>query len=190
MFFSMDVQPLSQWWIRAFDEQIARKTELAKLLRITIYGPWKPDEQKKILLDLVHSLNGKGFMDTDVVEGALRPNPKNLNSFDISASYLESSDVNFLVFTLEGACRGVDTELGYVLMHPIMVNKRSNCVVFNQERGGRQSLSQLQIDRLKDLGDIPLVPFNTWEQLNESAYYWATEYLKRYEPILIGRLSR
>lgn len=177
---------MTEWWRHAYEERVAERARLAKLIRITIYGSWQPPDQKQILLNLVNYLRNKGFSDTDIVEGEKRPNPGGLNSFDVSTFYLESSDVNFLVFTLEGTRLGVTTELDYILMSPIMVKKWRFCVVFNQTKETEQSLGKLQQDRLANLGEIPVVPFEPWEELNKSAHRWALIFLKRLGHILSG----
>jgi len=175
---------LTEWWRHAYEERVVERTRLAKFIKITIYGSWQPSDQKQILLNLVNYLRKKGFSDIDIVEGEKRPNPGGLNRFDVSTFYLESSHVIFLVFTLEGARLGVTTELDYILLSPIMVEKWRFCVVFNQTKRTKQSLGPLQQDKLADLGEIPVVPFESWEELNESAHRWVLIFLKKLGHIL------
>ena len=65
-----------------------------------------------------------------------------------------------------------------------MVYKRSYCVVFEQTKGDEKSIGKVQRDRLIELGEIPIVPFLTWKELNTIAYRWAIIFLKRFETIL------
>jgi GH35 family endo-1,4-beta-xylanase len=179
---------LSDWWQVAYQRRTAEKALANAQLRITIYGSFSPNGEKDNLLRLAQHLREHGFDDTDIVEGLRRPNPWGYNSHEISKFYLECSDVNFLVFSRSGARLGVTTELDLVLDSPELAARRSCCVVFEQMEGTARSLGKLQQDRLLEVGEISVVPFETWKQLCEIAYLWAVDFCKKLSPMLRARL--
>jgi hypothetical protein len=176
------------WWEAAYARRIKESADIKSQLRITIYGSFRPASERRRLEALANKLRQRGFPDTDLVEGEKRPNPDKLNSYEISVFYLQVSDVNFLVFTLQGRCKGVTTELDHVLESPEMTLKRSYCVVFNQMVGTRSAVGQLQLDRIRDLGDVGIVPFLNNKELEDSCYLWATDFCKRLRILLVARL--
>jgi hypothetical protein len=167
---------------------MAEKALANAQLRITVYGSFSPPHEKDNLLRLAQHLRERGFDETDIVEGPRRPNPWGFDSHQISEFYLQCSDVNFLVFSRFGARLGVTTELDLLLDSPVVATRRSFCVVFDQMEGTARSLGKLQQDRLAELGEIPVVPFETWEQLHEVAYLWGVEFCKRLGSTLRARL--
>lgn len=163
------------------------------MLRISIYGSWWPDEQKQILRDLVSFLRTKNFIETDIVEGERRPNVKGLSSINISVHTLEVSDLNYLVFTREGTRLGLTTEFDYVLFNPRMIDTWGKCIIFNQHDGDRDSINDLQRSRLDELNylrpRIPVVPFQTIDELHDSAYAYAVDCTKAIGHLLRLRLE-
>ena len=182
---------LTEWWQIAFERRLAEKKKIIKFLRITIYGSFWPNNQKCKLLEIVDFLQEKGFEDTDIVGGILRPNPGELNIFDLSMFWLKESDLNFLIFTREGKRIGVTTELDQILISPDMYEIWSNCVIFHQIEDDRDSIGDLQKSKIRDLNKnrerVCIVPFETWENLKSDLYLHAFDCYKAMSNILYIR---
>jgi hypothetical protein len=183
---------LNDWWDYSFQRRKAERSVTMSLMRCTVYGSFQPPEQKEQLEDLSRHLRNKGFKNVDIIGGPLRPHPKDFDSYQISIHYLEESDVNLLVYTLKGSRLGLTTECDHVLNSPLMFKRWGSCIIFNQTDSNGQSIGQLQRDRLMEINSgqqrIPVVPFETHNELLDSAYNQLVDFHKAIGSILRQRL--
>jgi hypothetical protein len=188
------VKRLTEWWDYCFQRRKAERLATMSLMRCTVYGSFQPPEQKKQLESLSLHLRSNGFTNVDIIGGPLRPHPIEYNSYQISIFYLEESDVNLLVYTLTGSRLGLTTECDHVLNSPSMFKRWNSCIILNQtDPEGKDSIGQLQKDRIMEINSgqqrIPIVPFETYEELAEIAYYQLIDFHKALGSILRQRIN-
>jgi hypothetical protein len=153
-----------------------------------VYGSFWPKREKSKLVRLAEKLRERGFPDTDIVGGPLRPSIEGLDCFELSVFYLDESDVNFLVFSPKGKRLGVTTELDHVLNSPQMMLKRRFCVVLDEIHNGRSSIGALQRARLRELADVSIVQFHDGGELLDACYSWARQFCRQLDPELRSRV--
>ena len=163
-------------WERFYTEWKNGWLQYKQHMEITIYGSYKPDAQKRLLIRLKDALIQEGYTSTRLVEDF--PNPKNLSSFELSKACLEYSDVNFLVFTFAGKRFGVSRELAHCCS-PSMIDRRWRCVSFEQRKANRTALPPMNSKELESLhiSNISRVEFGDQRQLRNAMLGMATEYL-------------
>ncbi len=146
-------------------------------MEITIYGSYNPPDQKNLLIRMKNALVLEGYSSAKIVEE--RPNPTNLDEFEISKACLEFSDVNFLIFTFAGKRFGVIRELAYCAGSTAMTDRRWRCVLCAETKGKRSALPTLSGRELEKLhvSKILLIPFRDEVQLKNALIGTAWKYL-------------
>jgi hypothetical protein len=179
---------VSNWPDDGYKRRLRERDEVFSRLRLTLYGSFQPQKEKEKLESLASELRHRGFLDTGIVGDSRRPNREMLDTYQLSIFYLEESDANFLIFPQTGKRLGVTAELAHILESLEMSRKRSTCVIFDQLKGKHGSLTQLQLDRIAELGDIELVPFSDWNKLPNFCFNRAVEMCRRLWVLLRSRV--
>jgi len=156
----------TKFWEIAIEKRLAERQELMPLLHTTVYGPFNPTSEKSKLKRLVIMLSDYGFTNTDIIGSTNRPNLNGLDRHEISKFYLEESDVNLLVFTLEGSYQGLITEFDMITSFN-MRDKWDTCIICYEKKNKKKALGSLQLDRLKQINigrtRIVVIPFSNFE---------------------------
>lgn len=121
-------------------------------LRITVYGSYRPPEEKRRLVAQRDFLRGRGYRNTFLVEDMYEAPDNEGGALDQSKRCLEDSDTNFLIFTMDGKIAGVTRELAHVATSPSMADKILHCVMFDQVRDGISAASPLSLGDVKNSG--------------------------------------
>lgn len=150
-------------------------------------------EEKRRLINLKQFLILEGYGSTRLVED-YEESTRKMNPFDSreeklswkSESCLEFSHVNFLVFTHDGKCQGVSSELAYCRNSLSMIDRRWRCKVFDEIRNGLPATSFM--DRggpYSAFGGIERIKFNNDGDLHKLALDVADKLLYGLHPYLL-----
>ena len=115
------------------------------------------------------------------------PNKTNKNALEISIDCLETSDVNFLIFTREGKNQGVTRELTHIATEPDMSSKAKFCTVFDETKDERGSMSDLSINDIENSG-IERREFQSEGQLQKALLQQAFAKTRMLKDVLTNRL--
>jgi len=175
----------SRW--EKYNRRIAKDFEpLKRVMTMTIYGSYYPQSEKDFLISQRNFLRDKGYVNTNIVDDYLDPEP-DITSLEKSTRCLEFSDVNFLVFTREGKRYGVSRELTHIATSSTMIDKIPFCTVFEQIRDERGSIPPLSLDDINNSG-INRREFETEQQLQTALSQQSFAKLRRLQSTLIKRL--
>lgn len=124
---------------------------VAERLRITIYGSYQPDSERRMLETQRDSLRLAGYPLTRLVSDYAEL-WEDATPLEISERCLETSDANFLIFTKNGKNLGVTHEIAYASMSASMADRAHHCVVFDEVFGSRGTASALSVESIKNSG--------------------------------------
>jgi hypothetical protein len=141
-----------------------------KLLNITIYGSYHPEEDLNLLERLRDILINDGYDNTALVTDR----PTDVDSLEVSQQSLIFSDINLFVFTRTGKRFGIIDELASLTLVKELFVKIPFSMVFDQVEGERSSIPDLSMKRTEKNG-IQRREFSTGEQLEQiivKETYW------------------
>ena len=172
-------------WSKFNERHVGIYKKLREVLVITIYGPYYPESEKEFLIKQRDFLRESDYTRTNLVIDY--PNEANRNALEISIDCLETSDVNFLIFTREGKNQGVTRELTHVTTGPSMANKVKFCTVFDETKDAIGSMSNLSINDIEN-SDIERREFQSEEQLQKALLQQAFAKTRMLKYVLTNRL--
>ena len=172
-------------WSKFNERHVGIYKKLRGVLVITIYGSYYPESEKEFLIKQRNFLRESGYSRTNLVIDY--PNEANRNPLEISIDCLETSDVNFLIFTREGKNQGVTRELTHITTEPDMANKVKFCTVFDETKDARGSMSDLSINDIENSG-IGRREFQSEEQLQKALLQQAFAKTRMLKDVLTNRL--
>ena len=172
-------------WSKFNERHVGIYKKLREVLVITIYGPYYPESEKEFLIKQRDFLRESDYMRTNLVIDY--PNEANRNALEISIDCLETSDVNFLIFTREGKNQGVTRELTHITTEPDMANKTKFCTVFDETKDERGSISDLSIIDIRNSG-IERREFQSEGQLRKALLQQAFAKTRMLKDVLTNRL--
>lgn len=168
------------------DHQLRRFMEVAEQLRITLYGSYYPDSERRLLERQRDTLRSAGYPMTNLVSDYPKPR-KGATPLEISELCLETSDANFLIFTRNGKNLGVTHEIAYVSMSDSMADRARHCVVFDEVLDNYGAASTLSTESIKNSG-IARYEFCGEDDLRQGLVSHAYQQVRMQYGMLRGRL--
>ena len=135
------------------DSQLSKFRKVAEQLRITIYGSYQPDSERRLLERQRDALRSAGYPLTNLVDDYAIPR-EGATPLEISVRCLETSDANFLIFTQNGKNLGVTHEISYVSLDDSMADRARHCVVFDEILDNHGAASVLSLESIKNSGIV------------------------------------